>query len=65
VAISFKFNELQLDDLKPAHQRVSEVENIIRKERICLHTSCHNMYTVTVNICLILIWLYVLYIRVV
>jgi hypothetical protein len=34
VTISLKFNELQLDDLKPAHHRAFTVENNISKQSI-------------------------------
>jgi hypothetical protein len=49
---SFEHTESQLDYLKPACHRISDIENIIREQWTRLHTSPHYMHSVRVYICL-------------
>jgi len=59
---SFKHIVSLLDDLKIASHRISDVENMIREQEWKrLHTSSHNTFSALVYICIILIWIYVLY----
>jgi hypothetical protein len=59
---SFRHIVSNLDYLKIVSHRISDVENIIRKQEWKrLHTSSHNTYSAIVYICLILIGLYILY----
>ena len=58
---SFKHIVSHLDDLKIASYRISDVENMIKKQEWKRpHTSSLNTYSALVYICLVLIVLYVL-----
>jgi len=59
---SFQHIVSNLDDLKIASHRISEVENMIKEQEWKrLHTSSHNTYSVLVYVCLVLIVFYILY----